>query len=191
MAMDIIIASNNAGKVREFKQLLSGKFDRVFSMSEADCNIEVEETGSTFFENAYLKAFTVAKLLNKPVIADDSGLICPALGDEPGIYSARYAGAHGDSAANNAKLIENLKGKDKTAYFIAVLVLAYPDGTYVSGEGRVYGSIIDEYRGNAGFGYDPIFLSDELVKTFGEATAEEKNTVSHRSRALSDLLKKL
>lgn len=189
--MEIIIASNNKHKIDEIKTILKRKFDRIFSMAECGCTIEPEENGKTCFENALIKAKVISAALEKPVLADDSGIIAVALGEnEPGVYSARYAEAH-DDIANNNKLINKLKNLDKTAYFLSVVVLYYPDGSYLTGEGRCYGKIIDEPRGANGFGYDPIFMSDDLGKTFGEASSEEKNEVSHRSRALCDLLKKL
>ena len=152
---------------------------------------EIEETGSTYLENALIKAKTVREYLkNKgldyPVLADDSGLSCPSLNGEPGIYSARYASDH-DIKLNRDKLIENLKGKDNTAYFNCTLVMYYSDDNYIYAEGKTYGKIIDEERGDTSFGYDSIFLSDDLGKTFGEATEEEKNSVSHRYRAIVKL----
>ena len=188
--MEIIVASGNKNKIREIGQMLSGKAE-VRGMSDYGVNVEIEENGSTFLENALIKAKAVSEILGKPVIADDSGIVAEALGDAPGIYSARYAGEGKDDEENNKKLISELKGKSKRAYFISVIVLYYPDGSYIFGEGRAYGSVIDEKRGNNGFGYDPIFLSDDLKKTFGEASAEEKNGVSHRYRALCDLMSKL
>ena len=121
------------------------------------------------------------------MIADDSGLCCLGLDLAPGIYSARYSGIHGDDKANRDKLINDLKDKDKTAYFNATIVLYHIDGTYDYKEGKTYGKIIDEELGDTSFGYDCIFLSDDLDKTFGQASSEEKNSVSHRSRALEQI----
>lgn len=188
--MDIIIASGNSHKVAEFKKILGHTFDSVISMAEAGFTGDVDETGETLFENALLKAKTVSAYLKKPVLADDTGLIAVALKNEPGVRSARYAGDH-DDAKNRKKLIKNLKNLDKSAYFSCVLVLYYPDGNYIVAEGKTTGQILDEERGQNGFGYDSIFFSDELQKTFAEATANEKNSVSHRGRAVANLLEKL
>jgi XTP/dITP diphosphohydrolase len=190
--MDIIIASNNKHKVIEIKSILKDKFDNIFSMRECGCSIEPVEDGETCEENALIKAKTISEALLRPVIADDSGLFAKALGDnEPGVLSARYAGEGATDDDNNKKLIARLKELDKSAYFMSVVVLYYPDGKYYVGKGYCYGKIIDEYRGSNGFGYDPIFVSDELGKTFGEATEAEKNSVSHRANALADLVSKL
>ena len=196
--MKAVLASNNKHKLVEIKTMLSGKFDDILTLKDLNIDIEIEENGSTFEENAYIKASTIAKLTNMCAIADDSGICVLALDGEPNIYSARYAGEPCNDKNNNVKLLSKLHALEKngspvvrTAYFQSVVVLCQPDGSYVSGSGRTYGKIIDEYRGANGFGYDPIFLSSELNKTFGEATMEEKNTISHRSRALKDLLSKL
>lgn len=196
--MKAVLASNNKHKLVEIKTMLSGKFDDILTLKDLGIEIEIEENGKTFEENAYIKASTVAKMTNMCAIADDSGICVNSLGGEPNIYSARYAGEPCNDKNNNAKLLSKLhaletdgKKVDRTAYFQSAVVLCYPDGSYICGTGRTYGKIIDEYRGDNGFGYDPYFLSDELNKTFGEATMEEKNTISHRSRALKDLLAKL
>ena len=195
--MKAVLASNNKHKLVEIKTMLDGKFEDILTLKDLNIDIEIEENGKTFEENAYIKASTIAKMTGMVAIADDSGLCVDALNGEPNIYSARYAGEPCDDAKNNKKLLDKIHALekdgqvDRTAYFQSVVVLCYPDGSYVSGSGRTYGRIIDEYRGSNGFGYDPIFLSDELGKTFGEAVMEEKNTISHRSRALKDLLSKL
>ncbi len=196
--MKAVLASNNKHKLVEIKTMLSGKFDDILTLKDLNINIEIEENGSTFEENAYIKAITIAKMTNMCAIADDSGICVLVLDGEPNIYSARYAGEPCNDKHNNEHLLSKLHALetngspvDRTAYFQSVVVLCQPDGSYVSGSGRTYGKIIDEYRGTNGFGYDPIFLSSELNKTFGEATMEEKNTISHRSRALKDLLSKL
>ena len=156
-------------------------------MTDAGFSGDVEETGETLFENALIKARTVSEALGVPVLSDDTGLIAVALKNEPGVRSARYAGDHDDSK-NRKKLIEKLENLDKTAYFSCVLVLYYPDGHYITAEGKTYGTIVSEERGNGGFGYDSIFLSKDLGKTFAEASPEEKNSVSHRGRAAKNLL---
>ncbi len=196
--MKAVLASNNKHKLVEIKTMLSDKFQDIYTLADLNLNVEIEENGNTFEENAYIKANTIAKLTGLPAIGDDSGICVSALNGEPNIYSARYAGEPCNDKNNNTKLLsklhalENNKDKvDRTAYFQSVVVLCYPDGSFISGSGRTYGKIIDDYRGSNGFGYDPIFLSDELGKTFGEATMEEKNKISHRSRALKDLLGKM
>lgn len=187
----LVIASANKGKIKEFKKILGEKFE-IIPMSEAGFNADVEESGSTFQENSLIKAKTVADALRLPVLADDSGLCVDRLDGAPGLYSARFSGVHGDDAANRAKLLNALKGeKDRRAKFCCSICLYYPDGKYVFGNGETLGEILDEEKGSNGFGYDPIFYSYDLKKPFGEATDEEKNSVSHRYRALCDLLKKL
>lgn len=185
--MDIVIASANKHKIEEFQKIFAGRFQNIVSMTDAGFSGDVEETGETLFENALIKAKAVSEALGVPVLSDDTGLIAVALKTEPGVRSARYAGDH-DDAKNRKKLIEKLKNLDKTAYFSCVLVLYYPDGHYITAEGKTYGTIVSEERGNGGFGYDSIFLSEDLGKTFAEATPEEKNGVSHRGRAAKNLL---
>lgn len=185
----IVLASNNEHKIKEIKEILKGY--NIITLNDIGYYDEIEENGSTFLENALIKAKTVSeylktKSLDYDVLADDSGLCCSAINNEPGIYSARYASDH-DFKLNRDKLISNLKGKDNTAYFNCTMVLYHIDGTYVYVEGNSMGKIIDEERGDTSFGYDCIFLSDDLGKTFGEATSDEKNKVSHRYRALEKL----
>jgi XTP/dITP diphosphohydrolase len=195
--MKAVLASNNKHKLVEIKTMLEGKFDDILTLKDLNIQVEIEENGSTFEQNAYIKANEIAKMTGLPAIGDDSGICVNALDGEPNIYSARYAGEPCDDKKNNEKLLNKIHALekdgqvDRTAYFQSVVVLCYPDGKYISGSGRTYGKIIDEYRGDNGFGYDPLFLSDELGKTFGEATMEEKNKISHRSRALADLLSKM
>ncbi len=195
--MKAVLASNNKHKLVEIKTILEGKFDDILTLKDLNIQVEIEENGSTFEQNAYIKANEIAKMTGLPAIGDDSGICVNALDGEPNIYSARYAGEPCDDKKNNEKLLNKIHALekdgqvDRTAYFQSVVVLCYPDGKYISGSGRTYGKIIDEYRGDNGFGYDPLFLSDELGKTFGEATMEEKNKISHRSRALADLLSKM
>lgn len=186
----IVLASNNKHKIKEVKDILGDI--NILTLNDIGYLEDIEETGNTFLENALIKAKTISEYLKEKgldydVLSDDSGTCCKALNLEPGIYSARYAGIHGDDKANRDKLIENLKDKDRSAYFNCTLVLYHIDGTYEYKEGKTYGKIIDEERGDTSFGYDCIFLSDDLNKTFGEATSEEKNGVSHRSRALSQI----
>ena len=193
-----VLASHNAHKLAEIRAILADEFDKVLSLKDVGVEVDIDETGTTFEQNAYIKAKAIADLLpGYAVVADDSGLCVPCLNGEPGVYSARYAGEVCDDHANNRLLLHNLHEREKTlprdrnAYFISAVVLLFPDGRYISGEGRVDGTILDEYRGNGGFGYDPLFLCTELNKTFAEATAGEKNSVSHRARALAELKRKL
>lgn len=187
--MKLIIASNNKHKIVEIKTMIGEWFDEVLSQSDAGFFDDVEETGSTFSENSYIKASAIAdKFKGYAVIADDSGLMVDALNGEPGVYSARYCGVHGNDKANNDLLLKNMLGeKNRTARFVSAITLIMPDGKVFSTEGKVEGEILFEERGTGGFGYDPLFLSIELNKTFGEASADEKNTISHRARALSSL----
>ena len=185
----IVLASNNKHKIKEFKEILGV---HILTLNDIGYLEEIEETGTTFLENALIKASTISeylktKGLDYDVLADDSGICCDSLKGAPGIYSARYAGGHDNAKANRAKLIEDLKVKDNKAYFNCTIVLYHIDGTYEYKEGRTYGKIIDEERGDTSFGYDCIFLSDDLGKTFGEVSSEEKNSVSHRFRALEQI----
>lgn len=185
----IVVASNNTHKLREIAQIFEEY--EVISQREAGFDEEVEETGTTFEENALLKARAACKALGLPVIADDSGLCVLALNGAPGVYSARYCGWHADDQSNRALLLKNMEQKsDRTAYFCSSIVMVYPDGKELIGEGRTYGKILEKEDGEGGFGYDPIFFSDDLQKSFGRATAEEKNSVSHRYRALCVLREK-
>lgn len=184
----IILASNNAHKIKEFKEMFVG--DEILSLKDIGYYKDIEENGETFLDNALIKAKTVStylksKNIEASVIADDSGLCVNALNGEPGVYSARYAGNHND-ADNRKKLIANLKNKDdKSAYFVCGIVEYFGNDNYIYVEGRTNGVIIEEERGDTSFGYDCIFYSSELNKTFGEASNEEKNSVSHRGRAIS------
>lgn len=184
----IVVASTNAGKISEIKSIFTDV--EIVSMAELGFDGDIEETGTTFMENARIKAETIAKKFNLPALADDSGICVNALGGAPGIYSARYSG-HG-AAANRVKLLEEMKDKtDRRAYFESAMCLSFPDGSEVTGEGRTYGTILYEETGDKGFGYDCLFLSDDLGKSFGVVDEDVKNKVSHRFRALEDLRKKL
>ncbi len=187
----LVIASSNKGKLKEIKEILGGLFE-VISMAELGFNEDIDETGTTFFENALIKAKTVSIALNENVIADDSGLMVEALNGEPGVHSARYSGQHGNDENNRKLLLKNLKDKEnRRAKFVSSVVLYKKDGTYIDGYGETHGSILFEETGTNGFGYDCLFFNDDLKKSFGVATAEEKNLVSHRFRAIQDLYKKL
>lgn len=182
----LVVATGNAHKLREIAEIFPAY--EVISQKQAGFSGEAEETGKTFAENAVIKAETACRTLGLPVLADDSGICVSALGGAPGIYSARYAGEHGNDKKNRALLLKNLENaSDRAAYFECAAALAFPGGETLVATGRTYGSILTEERGEGGFGYDPVFFSDDLQKSFGEAAAAEKNAVSHRFRALTAL----
>jgi XTP/dITP diphosphohydrolase len=186
---EIMIATKNRGKVAEFSTLFSRYGIQVTSLFDFAEEIkEIEETGTTFAENAQLKAETIATLLQKPVIADDSGLVVPSLDDRPGVYSARFAGEPKDDGRNNEKLLMELADKhDRTAYFMCVLAFSVPNKKTIFTEGTCYGEIAITPRGTNGFGYDPLFIPKGYEQTMAELSSEEKNRISHRSRALKQL----
>ena len=190
--MRVIAATKNKGKIREIAEILGGLGIEVVSQSEAGIDVEVFETGTTFIENARIKAQAVALLCDDAVLADDSGLCVEALGGAPGIYSALYAGEGAPESAKIDKLLGEMKDEtNRAARFETAVVFIYPDGREIVATGEVQGRITMMPLGGGGFGYDPIFYSTELKKTFGEATDEEKNRVSHRAKALSALYEKL
>ena len=185
----LVLASGNKGKIAEIGEMLP-EFS-VIGYKDAGLDFEIEETGATFYENALIKAKAVSEALGLPALADDSGLCVNALGGAPGIFSARFAG-DGNDEHNIDKLLKELDGvKDRSAKFVCSLVLYYPDGKIISAEGETNGEILFERTGKNGFGYDPIFYSEDLKKSLGEASSKEKNSVSHRSRALKNLKEKL
>ncbi len=185
---ELIIASNNKHKIIEIKDILGEFFKNIYSLSEKNINVEIEETGKTFEENAIIKAKYISELTGLPALSDDSGLEVEALNGAPGVYSARYAGEPSDSNKNNAKLLKEMQGKiDRNANFTSVVAICYPDGNITTAKGKTYGKILTELQGENGFGYDPLFYSNDLKKSFGLATSEEKNAVSHRGRALQNL----
>jgi len=187
----IIIASNNDHKIKEIKEILSQFSFEVLSLKEANINIDVEETGSTFMENAYIKASEIFKIADgNMVLADDSGLAVESLNGEPGVFSARFAGVHGDTKANNEKLLyllEGAKEEQRKAKFICAMVLIVNEDRIIKVEGEVEGIITAEYRGEEGFGYDPLFFIKQYKRTFAQMSADEKNAISHRGMALKKL----
>lgn len=186
----IVVATGNAHKLKEISEIFPDY--EICSQKQMGFNEDVEETGKTFRENALIKARAACKALGLPVLADDSGICVDALGGQPGIYSARYGGVHGDDKKNRALLLQNLScEKNRKAHFSCAVALVYPDGRELVVEGETHGEILLQEQGDGGFGYDPIFYSDDLQKSFGVATAEEKNAVSHRFRALQLLRKEL
>lgn len=189
----LVVATGNKHKLQEIQAIF--KDVRVVSAREAGYLGDPEETGATFEENAIIKARAAAEALNLPALADDSGLCVAALGGAPGIYSARYAGGHGDDKKNREKLLAELGDeKNRAAYFRSAAALCFPQsmgGKTVTATGDTHGRILTREEGENGFGYDCLFYSDDLCKSFGVASAEEKNAVSHRFRALKALKEKL
>ena len=183
----IVLATRNKNKLKEIQELLKGFPVVIKSLADFGPMPEAVEDGETFDENAYKKAIHYAKVLGVPCLADDSGLAVDALDGRPGVYSARYAGPGATDWDNCEKLLGEMAGLTKrTAHFVCVLSLATPAGPALTWEGRCDGEIIHERRGESGFGYDPVFFSPELGKTFAEVTMAEKSGVSHRGRALAE-----
>lgn len=190
--MKLAIATNNAHKLEEIRAILGDSFDELLSLKDLGIDVDVEETGTTLEENSLLKARTICDICGMPTLADDTGLMVDALDGAPGVYSARYAGEAHNDKANRLLLLKNLDGvENRRAHFATVITICYPNGDFITSNGRVEGSILHEERGSEGFGYDSLFYSDELKKTFAEASQQEKNSVSHRGRALTAMLEKL
>ena len=196
--MELILASRNKKKIKEMETILATHFPGIHILSLDDVGFEgdIEENGTTYEDNALIKARTAVEAGNHqyPAIADDSGLSVDALDGAPGVYSARYAGGHGDDAANNALLLKNLAHlpvSERTARFVCCIALVYPDGRELTVRGETEGLIIDEARGEGGFGYDPYFYYSPFGKTFSELSAEEKNAISHRGKAIAKLAEQL
>ena len=186
----LVLGSRNKKKLRELVELLSDLVE-VTDLSPYANAPEVEETGTMFEENARLKAATLAPILNEWVLGEDSGLVVPALNGEPGVYSARWAGKHGDDTANNAKLLAELAGKtgdELAAYYVSTAALSDPTGKVVAVvDGKCWGRIALEPRGEGGFGYDPLFIIPEYHRSFGELSSTVKHALSHRGRAIGKL----
>ena len=192
--MEIVVASNNKHKIVEMETFLKKYVPDVslLSLSDIGYDREIVENGKTFEENALIKARTVAKL-GYIAVADDSGLMVDALGGKPGVYSARYAGEPCDDKKNNKKLLaamDGLYGEERSAKFVSVVAGVFPDGKSVTARGECPGEILTECRGTGGFGYDPLFYYAPLGKTFAEITADEKNQISHRARAMAAFAEK-
>jgi len=190
-AKTLLLASNNEHKLQELERILGPAGFRVISPHQAGVQVLVDETGATFAENAALKARAFASASGLAAIADDSGLVVDALDGEPGVYSARYGGPGLDDRQRLGLVLARMAGvpdERRTARFISAICLAGKDGSELMAEGRVEGVITREPRGAGGFGYDPIFFCPQLGKTFGEASAAEKDAVSHRARALAALV---
>ncbi|EKF8406161.1 XTP/dITP diphosphatase [Staphylococcus pseudintermedius] len=183
---DIVIASSNQGKINDFKVIFSE--DNVIGINEMIQDFDVEETGTTFEQNARLKSEAAAKLLNATVIADDSGLEVAALNGEPGVYSARYAGVQKSDEANIEKVLKGLENEEnRAARFVCVISMTTATGETTTFKGTVEGEITLSQIGENGFGYDPIFLIPERQKTMAQLTAEEKSEISHRRKAIDQL----
>ena len=183
--MKLVLASKNKKKLVEMNDILSQLGVEVCSEAEAGVDVDVEETGTTFEENSLLKAKAVMEASGLPAIADDSGLCVDALGGAPGVYSARYGGEGLDDTQRYQLLLENLKGiSPRTAKFVSVITCCFPNGDVLSARGECPGTIAFAPLGEGGFGYDPVFWVPELKKTFAQVTAEEKNAISHRGKAL-------
>ncbi|MBO5459229.1 MAG: XTP/dITP diphosphatase [Lachnospira sp.] len=190
----IIFASNNEGKIKEVKQICSDMNVEIISMKEAGIELDIEENGTTFEENALIKAEAIMKVTGQITIADDSGLEVDYLGGEPGVYSARYMGHDTPYDIKNQAIIDRLKGveeKDRTARFVCAMAAVFPDGRHFTTRGTMEGIIGYEIKGSNGFGYDPIVYLPQYQKTSAELSPEEKNKISHRGEALEKLKNQL
>lgn len=187
----LIVASRNKKKIREIEEIASSFGLDVISRDEAGIPpVEIEETGLTFEENSLLKARAIMELSGLPAVADDSGLEVDWLGGAPGVISARFAGEACDDLANNRKLLELLEGvpdAKRTARFVSVITLVYPDGRTLVARGVTEGHILKEARGEGGFGYDPLFVPHGMECTYAQLSPDEKNKISHRGKALASL----
>ena len=187
-----VLASRNPGKLKEMNEILSHLGIQVCSEEEAGVDVEAEETGTTFEENSRLKAEAVMKASGLPAIADDSGLCVDCLGGAPGVYSARYGGPELDDAGRYRLLLENMRGQmPRTAQFVSAITCCFPNGDVLTARGECPGTIAYAPMGEGGFGYDPVFFVPTLKKTFAQLTAEEKNAISHRGKALEAFQVKL
>ena len=190
--MRFVLATHNPGKLREMGEILRDFGIEVVSPRDLGITVDVEETGTTFAENAMLKAKAICKEANLPAIADDSGLCVDALNGAPGVYSARYGGEGLDDKGRYMLLLSSLRGAPtRAAHFACAVACAFPNGDTLTAEGRCDGSIAYAPLGEGGFGYDPVFLLPGTGKTFGQLSQEEKSAVSHRGRALKDFAGKL
>ena len=190
--MKLVLASKNAHKLVELKDILSQLGVEVVLESEAGVDVDVEETGATFEENAYLKAHAVMEASGLPAIADDSGLCVDALNGAPGVYSARYGGPGLDDAGRYKLLLENMRGQlDRRCKFVSAICCCFPNGDRVEARGECAGTLAYAPKGEDGFGYDPVFFVPGLKKTFAELSPEEKNAISHRGNALKAFREKL
>lgn len=195
LSSGIVVGSHNKKKLIELRELLEPLGWKLQSVGELPNALEVDETGTTFIENARLKASVQARHLGRWTIGEDSGLCVPALGGEPGVYSARYSGENATDESNNRKLLEkmaDLQGEARRAYYVSTIALADPSGQIVcEAQGQCWGRILNEYRGSGGFGYDPLFEIPEYHRTFAELGLVVKSALSHRARALRSFVSQL
>ena len=192
MSEKFVLATHNPGKLKEMGAILAQFGVEVVSPRDLGLTVDVEETGTTFAENAMLKAKAICAAAKLPAIADDSGLCVAALNGGPGVYSARYGGEGLDDKGRYMLLLNSLRGQStRTAHFTCAIACAFPNGDTLTAEGRCDGTIAYAPMGEGGFGYDPVFFVPELKKTFGQLTAEEKSAISHRGRALESFIGKL
>ena len=190
--MKFVLASHNPGKIREMSAILSRFGVEVVTPRELGITVDVEETGTTFAENAMLKARAICAAASLPAIADDSGLCVDALNGGPGVYSARYGGEGLDDKGRYQLLLANMRGQtSRAAHFACAIACVFPDGHELTAEGQCRGTIAFAPMGEGGFGYDPVFFVPEYRKTFGQLTAEEKDAISHRGKALQIFVEKL
>lgn len=184
--MKVVLASQNKKKIVEMKDILSKMGVEVLSQADVGLNLEPEETGTTFEENARIKARAVMEAAGMPAIADDSGLMVDALGGEPGVYSARYGGPGLDDTGRWQLLLHNMEGQtNRQGKYVSVICCVFPDGREILSRGECAGLLTEEPAGDGGFGYDPIFFLPQLGKTMAQITPEEKNQISHRAKALA------
>jgi XTP/dITP diphosphohydrolase len=192
MAEKFVLATHNPGKLKEMRAILSGIGLEVVSPEELGITVDVEETGTTFAENAMLKAKAICKAAGLPAIADDSGLCVDALNGGPGVYSARYGGEGLDDRGRYLLLLENMRGQTtRAAHFTCSIACAFPNGDTITAEGRCDGAIAFAPMGDGGFGYNPVFMVPEKGKTFAQMTLEERSAISHRGKALAAFAEKL
>ncbi len=190
--MKLVLASKNEKKLRELRDILSAQGVEVVTEADVGVDVDVEETGTTFEENAFLKAHAVMQASGLPAVADDSGLCVDALNGAPGVYSARYGGPELDDVGRYRLLLENMRGQlDRRCKFVSAICCCFPNGDRVEARGECPGTLAYAPRGEDGFGYDPIFFVPEQKKTFAQLTAEEKNAISHRGKALAAFAEKL
>lgn len=183
--MKLVLASNNKHKLSEFREMLERTDIAILSQKEAGLELEVEENGTTFEQNAFLKAEAACKALGIPAMADDSGLVTEALNGEPGVYSARYGGEGLDDEGRYRLLLRNMENTgNRNAMFVSAIVCVFPNGDVLQARGECRGVILRAPRGENGFGYDPVFYIPELGRSMAELTMEEKNAISHRGAAL-------
>jgi len=191
----IVAATQNKHKIKEIEAITKQFGMSIIPRNEAGIpDVEIVEDGDTFEANSYKKAYEIMKLCGKITIADDSGLVVDCLGGAPGVYSARFAGVDGDDDANNRKLVELIKDvpyEERTARFVSVITMVFPDGKSIVARGEVEGNLVLEEQGSNGFGYDPLFVPVGYDRTFGEIEPEIKNKISHRANALVTLKEKL